>query len=196
MTQRQFLERFAAGLGVPARWIPVPHALAWGGARLWDATVGALAGWTGLLSARSSVQFLASVNPYTSARAERVLGWRPVVPAPEAVERTGRVLPRAPTYPLKTRRPGAGSGSSRVEEDRAYMPFFFAGAIAFFAGAGASAFFIVSVIAGELHRVGHGRSRRGCRGLRRRWGRLFLLRARHETEHRNCQEHALHRISF
>ncbi|MGD0990855.1 MAG: NAD-dependent epimerase/dehydratase family protein [Gemmatimonadales bacterium] len=89
VTQREFLERFAAGLGVPARWIPVPHALAWGGARLWDATVGALAGWTGLLSARSSVQFLASANPYTSARAERVLGWRPVVPAPEAVERTG-----------------------------------------------------------------------------------------------------------
>jgi len=90
VTQRQFLERFAAGLGVPARWIPVPHALAWTGARLWDATVGALAGWTGLLSARASVQFLASANPYTSARAERVLGWRPVVPAPDAAERTGR----------------------------------------------------------------------------------------------------------
>ncbi|MGA2384389.1 MAG: NAD-dependent epimerase/dehydratase family protein [Gemmatimonadales bacterium] len=90
VTQRQFLERFAAGLGVPPRWIPVPHALAWGGAQLWDGTVGALAGWTGLLSARSSVQFLASPNPYTSARAERVLGWRPVVPALEAVERTAR----------------------------------------------------------------------------------------------------------
>ena len=90
VTQRQFLERFAAGLGVPARWIAVPHALAWNGARLWDATVGALAGWTGLLSARSSVQFLASGNPYTSARAERVLGWRPAFPALEAVERTAR----------------------------------------------------------------------------------------------------------
>jgi len=89
VTQRQFLERFAAGLGARARWIPVPHALAWGGARLWDATAGALAGWSGLLSARSSVQFLACPNPYTSARAERVLGWRPVVPALEAVERTG-----------------------------------------------------------------------------------------------------------
>ena len=90
VTQRQFLERLAAGLGVPARWIPVPHALAWGGARLWDATVGALAGWAGLLSARSSVQLLASVNPYTSARAQRVLGWRPIVPALDAVERTCR----------------------------------------------------------------------------------------------------------
>jgi nucleoside-diphosphate-sugar epimerase len=89
VTQRQFLERFAAGLGVRARWIPVPHALAWAGARLWDATAGALAGWSGLLSARGSVQFLASPNPYTSARAERVLGWRPAVPALEAVERTG-----------------------------------------------------------------------------------------------------------
>lgn len=90
VTQRQFVERFASGLGVPARWLPVPLALAWNGARLWDASVGALAGWTGLLSVKSSVQFLASPNPYTSARAERVLGWRPVVPALEAVERTGR----------------------------------------------------------------------------------------------------------
>ena len=92
VTQRQFVERFAAGLGVRARWIPVPLALAWNGARLWDATVGALAGWTGLLSVRSSVQFLASANPYSSARAERVLGWRPVVPALEAVDRTARSL--------------------------------------------------------------------------------------------------------
>ena len=90
VTQREFLERFAAGLGVRLRYVRVPHALAWNGARLWDGTVGALAGWTGLLSARSSVQFLASPNPYTSARAERVLGWRPAVPAIEAVERTAR----------------------------------------------------------------------------------------------------------
>jgi nucleoside-diphosphate-sugar epimerase len=102
VTQRQFVERFAAGLGVSALRIRIPHALAWGGARLWDATAGALAGWKGLLSARSSVQFLASPNPYTSARAERVLGWRPAVPALEAVERTGRSFrPRreAPPHP-------------------------------------------------------------------------------------------------
>ena len=92
VTQRQFAERLAAGLGVRARRIPIPHALAWGGACVWDATIGALAGWTGALSARSSVQFLASPNPYTSARAERVLGWRPVVAPLEAVERTGRSL--------------------------------------------------------------------------------------------------------
>lgn len=90
LTQRQFLERLAAGLGVPARWIPVPHALAWGAARLWDATLGALPGLSLPLSAKSSVQFLASHNPYTSARAERVLGWRPAVAAGDAVERTGR----------------------------------------------------------------------------------------------------------
>ena len=90
VTQRQFAERLAAGLGVRARWIPIPHTLAWSGALAWDATIGALAGWTGVLSARSSVQFLASRNPYTSARAERVLGWCPVVAPLEAVERTGR----------------------------------------------------------------------------------------------------------
>jgi nucleoside-diphosphate-sugar epimerase len=89
VTQREFLVRFAAGLGVPARWIPVPHALAWWGARLWDATVGALPWFASLLSARSSVQFLASDNPYTSAKAERELGWRPPVRAGDAVERTG-----------------------------------------------------------------------------------------------------------
>jgi nucleoside-diphosphate-sugar epimerase len=92
VTQREFIVRFSAGLGVPARWIPVPHALAWWGAQLWDATVGALPGIGGRLSARSSVQFLASHNPYTSAKAERVLGWRPPVSVAAAAERTGRAF--------------------------------------------------------------------------------------------------------
>jgi nucleoside-diphosphate-sugar epimerase len=89
VTQREFLLRFAAGLGVPARYIRFPHRLAWWGAQLWDATVGALPSFASLLSARASVQFLASENPYTSAKAERELGWRPPVVAGVAVERTG-----------------------------------------------------------------------------------------------------------
>lgn len=89
VTQREFLVRFAAGLGVPARWIPIPHRLAWWGARLWDASFGALPFSAFLLTARSSVQFLACDNPYTSAKAERDLGWRPPVNAGDAVERTG-----------------------------------------------------------------------------------------------------------
>jgi nucleoside-diphosphate-sugar epimerase len=90
VTQRGFLERFAKGLGVRARWIGIPHPLAWGAARLWDATLGFLPLWTAPLSARSAVQFLASDNPYTSARAVRELGWKPPLAAGDAVEKTGR----------------------------------------------------------------------------------------------------------
>jgi nucleoside-diphosphate-sugar epimerase len=43
---------------------------------------------------KGAVQFLANDNPYTSERAERLLGWRPVVPPEEAVERTGRAFRR------------------------------------------------------------------------------------------------------
>ena len=100
VTQRAFLEHFAAGLGVPARWLPVPHALAWRAAQLWDVTIGALPLPSSLLPIKSAVQFLASDNPYTSAKAERELGWRPPVRPGDAVERTARSLrPGAPRGP-------------------------------------------------------------------------------------------------
>ena len=41
---------------------------------------------------KGAVQFLANENPYSSARAERALGWRPVLPPAEAAERTGRAF--------------------------------------------------------------------------------------------------------
>ena len=45
---------------------------------------------------KTAVQFLANDNPYSSARAERELAWRPPVPPPAAAERTGRAFRRDP----------------------------------------------------------------------------------------------------
>ena len=44
---------------------------------------------------KTAVQFLANDNPYCSARAERELGWRPLVPPALAAERTGRAYRRS-----------------------------------------------------------------------------------------------------
>jgi nucleoside-diphosphate-sugar epimerase len=88
VTQREFVERFAAGLGVPPRWIRIPYGLAWRTARAWDATIGALPPSSGAPTLSSAVQFLAGENTYSSARAQRLLDWRPPVPAGDAVERT------------------------------------------------------------------------------------------------------------
>ena len=88
LTLREFVERFAAGLGVTPHWVRIPRSFAWSVARSWDATIGAL-GSGAAPSLSSAVQFLAGENRYSSARAERTLGWRPAVPAAEAAERTG-----------------------------------------------------------------------------------------------------------
>lgn len=89
ITQRGFIERFAAGLGVEPRSIRIPRGLASRAARLWDATLGALPPLSGAPSLAGAVQFLAGENSYSSARAQRLLDWRPPVPAADAVERTG-----------------------------------------------------------------------------------------------------------
>ncbi len=89
LTQRGFVERFAAGLGVKPRWIRIPGGLAWGAARIWDASLGALLSSLGALSLGGAVQFISGENGYSSARAQRLLDWRPPVPATDAAERTG-----------------------------------------------------------------------------------------------------------
>jgi nucleoside-diphosphate-sugar epimerase len=89
VTQRGFIERFAAGLGLTPRAIRIPRGLAWRAARAWDATVGALLTRSGGPSVSAAVQFLAGENGYSSARAQHLLEWRPAVPAADAVERTG-----------------------------------------------------------------------------------------------------------
>jgi hypothetical protein len=45
---------------------------------------------------KTAVQFLANDNPYSSARAERELAWRPPVLPATAAARTGRAFRRDP----------------------------------------------------------------------------------------------------
>jgi nucleoside-diphosphate-sugar epimerase len=89
LTQREFVERFAAGLGVRPRWVRIPRGLAWSAARLWDHTGGALLSPWQALPFSTAVQFLAGENPYDSSAARRRLPWRPPTAAAEAAERTG-----------------------------------------------------------------------------------------------------------
>lgn len=90
LTPRQFLRAFAGGLGVRPALIPVPAWLAWGGANALDALTRLIAPRAPMSMVKSAVQFLASPNPYVSAKAERELGWQPLVAAEEAAHRTGR----------------------------------------------------------------------------------------------------------
>lgn len=90
LTVRGFLAAFAAGLGVRFVPVPVPAWLAWGAANAVDAVTRRLLPGAPMATIKTAVQFLASPNPYVSARAERELGWRPVVDAAEAARRTGR----------------------------------------------------------------------------------------------------------
>jgi nucleoside-diphosphate-sugar epimerase len=102
VTQRAFIERFAAGLGLKPRAIRIPRGLAWRVARVLDATIGALPPLSGGPSATAAVQFLAGENGYSSARAQQLLAWRSPVPAADAVERTGasfRTAVRANPHP-------------------------------------------------------------------------------------------------
>ena len=99
LTLRAFVERFAAGLGISPRWLRIPRRLAWSAARLWDRTAGALPLVSGDLTLSTAVQFLAGENRYSSARAERLLDWRPPYQAAAAAERTGASFRAAPASP-------------------------------------------------------------------------------------------------
>jgi len=90
LTQRQFLERFADGLGRRVRIVRVPRSLAWGAARGIDGLLRALRPGAAMTTLKTAVQFLGNENPYVSGKAATELGWRPVVAAAEAAERTAR----------------------------------------------------------------------------------------------------------
>jgi len=90
LTQRAFLERFAAGLGVKLRVLGVPKGLAWNAARCFDSIARLVRPSAPMATLKTAVQFLSAANPFVSSRAERELGWQPIVSAEEAVERTGR----------------------------------------------------------------------------------------------------------
>jgi nucleoside-diphosphate-sugar epimerase len=94
ITLREFLVRFAAGLGVTPRFVPVPAAPVWHAARIGDAALRLMRPPAPMTTLTTAVQFLANDNPYSSARAERELGWRPLVPPALAAERTGRAFRR------------------------------------------------------------------------------------------------------
>lgn len=90
ITQRVFLERFAAGMGVRLRVVRVPRPLAWSAAVAADSVRRTLASGSPMMLLKTAVQFLGNPNPFISTRAERDLGWHPEVPPEEAAERTGR----------------------------------------------------------------------------------------------------------
>jgi nucleoside-diphosphate-sugar epimerase len=90
LSQRDFFERFATGLGVRLRFVRVPAALAWRGAVITDAALRRLRPVTSMTTLKTAVQFLMHPNPYVSDRARRELGWRPPTDAAGAVERTAR----------------------------------------------------------------------------------------------------------
>ncbi len=90
LTTREFLELFAAGLAVPFHPIHLPRALVWTAAVAVDAAARRLRPGAPMTTLKTAVQFLAYPNPYVSARAERELGWRPVVAPRDAVVRTAR----------------------------------------------------------------------------------------------------------
>jgi nucleoside-diphosphate-sugar epimerase len=94
VTQRAFAERFAAGMRVRLRLVPIPAAAAWRAARVVDGAWRLVRPAAPMALLKGAVQFLANENPYTSLRAERDLGWRPVVPPADAAERTGRAFRR------------------------------------------------------------------------------------------------------
>jgi nucleoside-diphosphate-sugar epimerase len=98
ITLREFLARFAAGLGVTPRFVTVPAGPVWHAARAADAALRLVRPRAPMATLKTAVQFLANDNPYSSARAERDLGWRPPVPPALAAERTGHAFrgdPRA-----------------------------------------------------------------------------------------------------
>ena len=90
LTQRQFLEAFARGMGVVLRLVPLPAAPAFAGARLADALARMLRPSAPMTTLKTAVQFLAADNPYISDAAKLVLGWTPAVEPRIAAEHTGR----------------------------------------------------------------------------------------------------------
>lgn len=90
LTQRDFLESFARGMGVRLRVVPVPAAPAFGGAKLADAIVRLVRPSAPMTTLKTAVQFLAAENPYVSDKAKEQLGWRPPHEPRSAAERTGR----------------------------------------------------------------------------------------------------------
>ncbi len=90
LTQRGFLQHFAAGLGVKLTLVRVPRGLAWTAARGVDGLRRLARPSAPMSLVKAAVQFLANPNPYVSEKARRDLGWRADLRPEDAVERTAR----------------------------------------------------------------------------------------------------------
>lgn len=87
LTQREFFETFARGVGVQPRFIPVPLAIIRAGVVWWSALrhlvrPGRYAGLGG-----AAIAFLLGENPYSTARIGAELGWTPPFDTRTAIAR-------------------------------------------------------------------------------------------------------------
>lgn len=88
LTQRGFIDAFAAALGVRVRRVRLPYYVVRFAVDVWTRgrTIVRPGRYPGI--GGSAVRFLTGDNPYVAARARHELGWQPVVTAREAVRRT------------------------------------------------------------------------------------------------------------
>ena len=91
LTQQELLTGLARGLGRTPRFVHLPAGLIRGVARLGDAVRLPVPGAEGLALSRVARIALRD-NPYRSARARDILGWRPPHRHAEALRRTGEWL--------------------------------------------------------------------------------------------------------
>jgi len=87
LTQREFFETFARGVGMRPRFIPVPLAIVRAGVVLWSALLrlvrpGRYAGLGG-----SAISFILGENPYSIDRIGAELGWTPPFDTRTAIAR-------------------------------------------------------------------------------------------------------------
>jgi nucleoside-diphosphate-sugar epimerase len=87
LTEREFFNEFARGLGRNVHFIPVPIAAARVGVAVWSAVMRLLSPgrYTGLAAA--AVSFIAGENPYATERIRAELGWEPPFDARTAIAR-------------------------------------------------------------------------------------------------------------
>lgn len=90
LSQRDFLDAFARGMGISLRTITLPAGPAFGAASAADALLRLVRPAAPMTMLKTAVQFLSAENPYVSDKARDQLGWTPLVPPRDAAERTGR----------------------------------------------------------------------------------------------------------
>jgi len=84
-TLRDFVSLAAAGLGTTVVRVPIPlGAVAFGLAAARSTAARLHLPWATILQ-HASLNFVSKDNPFSSARAERELGWQPVIPPSEAI---------------------------------------------------------------------------------------------------------------